>query len=197
MGCRDLIRSQLWYNSVGGDQIEIWWVVETGSEVNYGIIAWALTKTRSDGRQQYTFESRIQWKKNTEKKIGQKATSWLTMIVHLGIDLCCANDLGVCSGRQRQTFNNWTHNVCHDSSESVFDTDCNGMRHFFEDNGVRERWIFIITSLHWCATCRLLLQQYWKVKCPTIWNQNKKHGNDPPKTMGIGSFTTIHRASKC
>jgi len=34
--------------------------------------------------------------------------------------------------------------------------------------------------LHWCATCRLLLQQYWKVKCPTIWNQNKKHGNDPP-----------------
>jgi len=22
------------------------------------------------------------------------------MIVHLGIDLCCANDLGVCSGRQ-------------------------------------------------------------------------------------------------
>ena len=52
------------------------------------------------------------------------------MIVHLGVDLCCANDLGACSGRQRQTFNNWTHNVCHDSSESVFNTDCNGMRHF-------------------------------------------------------------------
>ena len=106
------------------------------------------------------------------------------MIVHLGIDLCCANDLGVCSGGQRQTFNKWTHNVCHDSSESVFNTDCNGMRHFSKTNGVCERWTFIITSLHWCATCRLLLQQYWKVKCPTIWNQNKRHGNDPPQSDG-------------
>jgi len=35
------------------------------------------------------------------------------------------------------------------------------MRHFSKTNGVRERWIFIIEYLHWCATCRLLLQQYW------------------------------------
>ena len=45
-----------------------------------------------------------------------------------------------------------THNVRHDSSVSVFNTDCNGMRHSSNTNGVRERWIFRITSIHWCAT---------------------------------------------
>ena len=37
MSVRDRIRSQVWYNSVDGDQIEIWLVFETGSGVNCGI----------------------------------------------------------------------------------------------------------------------------------------------------------------
>ena len=64
--------------------LDIWWVFETESEVNCGI----MTKSRQDNRQQYTFEGRIQWK-NTEK-LDNKATSWLKVIVHLGIGLCCA-----------------------------------------------------------------------------------------------------------
>ena len=30
--------------------------------------------------------------------------------------------------------------------------DCTGIRHNSKTNGVRERWIFIIKSIHWCAT---------------------------------------------
>ena len=101
------------------------------------------------------------------------------MIVHLDIDLCCANDLGVCSGRQRQAFNKGTHYVCHDLSESVFNTDCNGMRHFSKTNGVRERWIFIIKSLHWCATCQLLLVVL-KSQVPNDLKSKQKDGSDPP-----------------
>ena len=37
-----------------------------------------------------------------------------------------------------------THNVRHDSSVSVFNTDCNGMRHSSKTKGVRERWILDI-----------------------------------------------------
>ena len=62
------------------------------------------------------------------------------------------NDLGVCSGRQIQTFDKPTHRICHDSSVSAFSTDCNGVRHISKTTGVRERWIFIIKSIHWCAT---------------------------------------------
>ena len=149
MGCRDLIRNQLWY-SVCDDQIEIWWVVETGSEVNYGIIAWALTKTRSDGRQQYTFESRIQWKKILKKK-------WIKSDKLTDNDRAFRRWPLLC---KRSGSMQWETNVCHDSSDSVFNTDCNGMRHFSNTNGVRERWIFIIKSLHWCASYQLLLQQY-------------------------------------
>ena len=118
------------------------------------------------------------------------------MIVHLGFDLCCANNLGVCSGIQRQMFNKWTHNVCHDSSESVFDTYCNGMRHFSKTNGVRERWIFIIKSLHWCATCQLLLVVL-KSQVPNDLISKQNMGATPHKAIGVGSLTTIHRASKC
>ena len=63
-----------------------------------------------------------------------------------------SNDLGVCSGRQKQTFDKRTHYVCHHSSVSVYNRDCNRMRHISKTNGVRERWIFIIKSIHWCAT---------------------------------------------
>ena len=108
----------------------IWWLFETESEADCGIIPWAVTKSRQDDRQQYTFEGRIQWK-NIEKtldKIGDKLTDNDRAFGQWPL-LC--NDLGVRSRRQKQTFDKMTHNVCHDSSVSVFDTDCNGMRHIF------------------------------------------------------------------
>ena len=93
-------------------------------------------------------------KKNTSEektldKKGDKLTDNDRAFGHWPL-LC--NDLGVCSVRQKHTFDKRTHNVCHDSSVSVFNTDCNGMRHISKTNGVRERWIFIIKSIYWCAT---------------------------------------------
>ena len=157
MGVRDRIRSQLWYNSVSGDQIETWWVFETGSEINCDIITWVVPTSRQDDRQQYTFEGRIQWK-NTEQTLDKKGDKLTDNDRAFGHWPLLCNDLGVCSGRQTQTLNKWTHNVCHDLSESVINTDCNGMRHISKTNGVRERWIFTIKPLHWYATCQLLLQ---------------------------------------
>ena len=106
------------------------------------------------------------------------------MIVHLGVDLCCANDLGVCSGRQRQTFNNWTHDVCHDSSESVFNTDCNGMRHFIEDNGVRERWIFFHHIPSLVCDVPITFTAVLKSQVPNDLKSKQKTWERPPKNDG-------------
>ena len=74
----------------------IWWVCETESEVACGRIAWAVTKSRQDDRQQYTFQGCIQWKKNTEEKHwinkGDKLTDNGRAFGHWPL-LC--NDLGV------------------------------------------------------------------------------------------------------
>ena len=86
--------------------------------------------------------------KTLDKK-GDKLTDSDRVFGHWPL-LC--NDLGVCSERQKQTVDRRTHNVCHDSSVTVFNTDCNGMRHISKTNGERERWIFSIESIHWCAT---------------------------------------------
>ena len=157
MGVRDLIRSPLWYNSVGGDQIEIWWVVETGSEVNCG------TYNNQGGARIETrwlptvYILRVASNEKILKKhwMKKRQVDWQWSCIWA---LTSAVQRSGSSGRQRQTFNKWTHDVCHDSSESVFNTYCNGMRHISKANGARERWIFIIESLHWCATYQLLLQ---------------------------------------
>ena len=160
MGVRDLIRSQLWYNCVGVDQIEIWWVVETGSEVNCG------TYNNQGGARIETrwlptvYILRVASNEKILKKhwMKKRQVDWQWSCIW-ALTSAVQTIWELCSGRQRQTFNKWTLFVCRDSSESVFNTDCNGMRHFSKTNGVRERWISIIKSLHWCATCQLLVQQ--------------------------------------
>ena len=73
--------------------------------------------------------------KNTEKTLDNKKGDKLTdndrAFGHWPL-LC--NDLGVCSGRQKQKFDKRTHNVYHDSSVSARTLD------------------IIIQSVHWCAT---------------------------------------------
>ena len=66
MGVRDRIRSQLWYKILGGDQIKTRWPP-------------AVVKFEGNPI-----------KKILKKHWIQKATSCLTMIVHLGIGICCA-----------------------------------------------------------------------------------------------------------
>ena len=49
-------------------------------------------------------------KNNTEEeKMDNKATSWLTVIVHMGIVPRMCNDGVMCCGRQQQTFDKRTH----------------------------------------------------------------------------------------
>ena len=179
LGVRDRIRSQVWYNSVGGDQIEIWWVFETGSEINYSIIAWAVPKSRQDDRQQYTFEGRTQWK-NTEKTLDKKGDKLTDNDRAFGHWPLLCNDLGVCSGRQRQRFNKWTRNVFHDSSESVLNTDRNEMRHISKTNCMRERWIYIIKSIQWCATVPTTFTVVLKSQVPNDLKSKQKTWERPP-----------------
>ena len=171
MGCRDRIRSQLWYNNPDGVQIETRWLPT--------VYIWGSHPTKKILKKRWIKTDKMT---NKDRAFGH----W---------PLLC-NDLGVCGGRQRQALNKCTHNVCHDSSESVFYTDCNGMRHFSKTNGVRERWIFIIKSLHWCATCQLLLVVL-KSQVPNDLISKQNMGATPHKAIGVGSLTTIHRASKC
>ena len=90
------------------------------------------------------------------------------------------NDLGVCSGRQKQTFNKRTHNECYGSSVSAFSTDWNGMRHISKTSGVRERWIFIIKSIHWwCATARTTFTVVLKRKVPNDLESKQKTRERP------------------
>ena len=137
--------------------------------------------------------------KNTEKTLDNKKGDKLTdndrAFGHWPL-LC--NDLGVCSGRQKQTFGKWTHNVGHNSSVSVFNTDCNGIRHISKTNGVTERWIFIIKSIHWCANgANYFCSSTEKSIAHRFEITTEDTRTTPHKAMGVGSLTTIHRASKC
>ena len=94
---------------------------ETESDVICGTTAWAVTKSRQDDRQQYTFEGRIERKKILKKKHwikkGDKLTDSDRAFGHW--PLLCNDQGGVCSGRQNQTFDKQrTHDACHDSSVS-------------------------------------------------------------------------------
>ena len=84
------------------------------------------------------------------------------------------NHLGLGSGRQKQTFDKRTHNVCHDSYVSVFNIDCNGMRHISKTNGVRESWIFIIKSIHWCVTVPTIFTVVLKRQVPNDLKSKQK-----------------------
>ena len=84
----------------------------------------------------------MQWK-NAEKTLDEEGDKLADNDRAFGHWPLLCNDLGVCNGRKRQIFNKWTYNLCHDSSECVFNTDCNEMRHISKSNVVRERWIFI------------------------------------------------------
>ena len=119
------------------------------------------------------------------------------MIVHLGIDLCCANDLGVCSGRQRQTFNNWTHHVCHDSSESVFNTDYNGMRHFSKTMVCANAGYLLSHPSTGVRRADYFYSSTEKSSAQRFEIKTKNMGTTPHKALGVGSLPTIHRASKC
>ena len=190
MGVRDRIRSQLWYNSIGGDQIEIWWVFQTGSEVNCGIIAWAVTKSKYDGcsrpdqksivvkqpgrrpnRDKMTANNihlRVACNEKMLKKHWmKKATRWLKMIVHLCIDLRCATFWEYAMG-DKDKYSTNGHIIYAMVHPSVFNTDWNEMGHISKSNGVRERWIFIIKSIHRCATCQLFIPvSYTHLTLPT------------------------------
>ena len=176
MGVRDRIRSQVWYNSVGGDQIEIWWVFETGSEINCGIKTWSVSKPRQDDRQQYTFEGRIQWK-NTEKTWDKKATSWLTMIVHY----------------KRSTNGHIMYAMIHPSLYLI---------QIITEWGIFRRQMV-------CANAGYLLSNpstgvrrancfyssTEKSSAQQFESKTEDMRTTPQKEMGVGSLTTIHRAS--
>ena len=119
--------------------------------------------------------------KNTEKTLDNKKGDKLTdndrAFGHWPL-LC--NDLGVCSGRQKQTFGKWTHKVGHNSSVSVLNTDCNGIRHVSKTNGVTERWIFIIKSIHWCATVPTTFAVVLKSRLPIDLKSQQKTRERPP-----------------
>jgi len=196
MGCRDLIRSQLWYNSVCDDQIEIWWVVETGSEVNYGIIAWALTKTRSDGRQQYTFEGRIQWKKYWKKNWikSDKLTDNDRAFRHW--PLLCKRS-GSMQWETRQTFNNWHIMYAMIHPSLYINTDCNGMRHFSKTMVCANAGYLLSHPSTGVRRADYFYSSTEKSSAQRFEIKTKNMGTTPHKALGVGSLTTIHRASKC
>ena len=160
MGCRDLIRSQLWYNSVSDDQIEIWWVVETGSEVDYGIIAWALTKR--DLMAANSIHLRVASnEKNTEK-------NWIKSDKLTDNDrafrrwpLLCKRS-GSMQWETRQTFNNWhiMYAMIHPSLYLIqVLTEWRKLRRQMAcANAGYQVCSINIKSIHWCATCQILLQ---------------------------------------
>ena len=119
------------------------------------------------------------------------------MIVHLGIDPCCANDQGVCSGRQRQTFNKWTHNVCHDSSESVFNTIATEWGIFRRQMVCANAGYLLSNPSTGVRRANYFYSSTEKSSAQRFEIKTKDMGTPPCKAMGVGSLTTIHRASRC
>ena len=71
------------------------------------------------------------------------------------------------------------------------------MRHLSKTNGVRERSMLIIKSIHWCATVPTtftVVPENTSAKRFEIKTEDMR--TTPHKAMGVGPLTTIHRASK-
>ena len=101
----------------------------------------------------------------------------------------------MCSGRQKQTFDKGTHNVCHGSSVSVFNTDCNGIWHISKTSGVRERWIFVVESIHWRATVPTTITVVLKKQVPNNLNSKQKtRKRHPIKRWESGLFFRLYIA---
>ena len=178
MGVRDRIRSQLWYNSVGGDQIEIWWVCETGSENNCGIITRGVPKSRQDDRQQYTFEGRIQWK-NTEQTLDKKGDKLTDNDRALGIDLCCAMIWEYAVGEKDKRSTNG-HIMYAMIRPSLYLIQIVTEWGIFRRQMVCAKALYLLSNPSTGVRRPNFYSSTEKVKCPTIWNQNRRHENDPP-----------------
>ena len=131
------------------------------------------------------------------KNIGYKATSWLTMIVHLGIDLCCATiwEYAVGDKDKRSTNGRIMYAMIHPSPHLI--------------QIVMEWGIFRRQMM--CANAGYLLSNpstgvrranYFyssteKSSAKPFEIKEKDMGTTPHKATGVGSLTTIHGASKC
>ena len=63
---------------------------------------------------------------------------------------------------------------------SLFNTECNGMRQISKTTGVREPWIFIIKSIHWCATVPTTFAIVLKRRVPNDLKSKQKTWERPP-----------------
>ena len=110
----------------------------------------------------------------------------------MGIKPRMCNDMGVCSGWQKQTFDKrTTHNVCHDPFISVSKTDSDGIRYISKANGMRERGIYMITSIHWCSTLPTTFTLVLNRQVPNNLKPQLNPRVTPHKAMGVGSHTTM------
>jgi len=134
---------------------------------------------------------RIQWK-NTEKTLEKKATSRLTMIVHLGIDLCCEYAVG--DKDKRSTIGHIMYAMIHPSlyliqvltEWRIFRTQmvCANAGYLVStpSTGVRRANYFYSSTEKSSA-------QRFEIKTENM-------GTTPNEAMGVGYLATIHRASK-
>ena len=52
---------------------------------------------------------------------------------------------------------------------ACIETDFDGIRHISKTNGMRERWIDVIKSIHWCATVPTTFTGILRGQVPTFW----------------------------
>ena len=118
-GVRDELRSQLRYNSLGGDQ--------SMTRKPPTLCSWGShpTEESTENKEILNKKRLVYWQWWCKKKMGIKPRT--------------CNDMGVCRGGEKQTLDKWTHNVCHDPFMSVSKTDCDGIRHTSKTNDARER----------------------------------------------------------
>ena len=159
-----------------------WWVFETKSEINCGTsISLGGDQIRARWRQQYAFESRIQWKKIPKKKHWIKeATSWLAVIVHLGVGLCCATIWECAVGDKKNKRPTNGHIVYAMIHPWLYLNQIITEWGIFRRHGVLERWIFIIKSIHWCATVPTTFTVVLKRQAPNDSKSKRKTRERPP-----------------
>ena len=127
----------------------------------------------------------------------KKATSWLTMIVHLGIDLCCATiwEYAVGDKDKRSTIGHIMYAMIHPSlyliqiatEWGIFRRQmvCANAGYLLShpSTGVRRANYFYSSTEKSSA-------QRFEIKTEDM-------RTTPHKAMGVGSLTIIHRDSKC
>ena len=127
----------------------------------------------------------------------KRRQSWLTMIVHLGIDLCCATiwEYAVGDKDKRSANGHRMYAMIHPSLYLIQIVTEWGI--FWKQMVFANAGYLLSNPSTGVRRANYFYSSTEKSSAQRFEIKTKDAGTTPHKALGFGSLTTIHRASKC